>query len=156
MKRFLGAFTALALSFCAVSGVGATEKSPLARGGHIGIGLVVGEPGDWGVSGKVWLSRTFAFQPAVNLENDVILQADLLWHYYGVVKPQKGAMPLYIGVGAATDIDDVFAVRGPAGISYQFADVPVDIFFEIVPTMWFFDGGDDFKLDAGFGSRFYF
>jgi hypothetical protein len=155
MKKWVWVFAGI-LGFCIVPGVRAADKSPLAKGGHIGIGLVVGEPGDWGASGKIWLSRSFAFQPAVNFEHKVAVQGDLLWHYYGIVKPEKGAMPLYIGVGAVTDFDNLVGVRGPGGIAYHFADVPVDLFVELVPTLWFAHGESDFKLDAGLGSRFYF
>lgn len=125
-------------------------------GGDFGIGLVVGEPGDWGITVKFWMNDAKAFQAMLNVDGGVVLSADFLWHREDLVRPEKGNFPWYLGVGGAVAFEgEAFAVRGPFGLTYLFETAPVDLFVEIVPTLWFFSSGSDFKFDAGFGARYY-
>src|SRR6185369_6642262 len=76
---------------------------PTNDGGNFGLGLEFGEPGNWGVSGKFWVDRENAFQPAVKFTSgsSAVLQLDYLWHNFDIIrmKDTSGEMPLYIGIG---------------------------------------------------------
>ena len=156
MKNILRSLTLAVL----IGGLAGTvlAKGPVVHGGNFGIGLVIGEPGDWGITGKIWMARSSALQLGLNVDDGTVLQGDYLWHYYDLVHPSRGEWPLYVGVGGAVALEGegAFAVRGPLGMDYLFDSVPVDLFVEVVPLIWFFDGGNDFRVDAGIGARYFF
>jgi len=156
----VGKILVMALAVLASTPVWAKDASgsPIVKGGNFGIGLVLGAPGDWGVSGKAWLTKSSAIQAALNLDDGTVLQADYLWHYYGLVHPSRGLWPVYIGVGGAIALegDGAIAPRMPVGMDYIFEQVPVDIFVEVAPYLWFFDGGSDFKIKGALGARYFF
>jgi hypothetical protein len=136
-------------------------NSPIKGGGNFGIGLEFGDPGTWGAVGKFWIDENNAFQPAVKLgAGAAILQMDYLWHTYDLFHPNQGRIPLYFGVGGDLVIQNIvaFGVRGPVGISYMFdrVDVPVDIFVQVAPTLWIFDGATNFYVYGEVGARYYF
>jgi hypothetical protein len=70
-------------------------------------------------------------------------------------------MPLYIGVGGnliLLSVVDV-AARLPLGISYIFdkKNVPVDIYLQAVPTLWFTSAGTtSFQVYGELGAHYYF
>lgn len=136
--------------------------SPIKGGGDFGLGLELGDPGTWGAVGKIWIDRENAFQPAVKLGGgNALLQLDYLWHDYDVIHPKQGLMPLYFGVGGDLSLQNNVAVgaRGVVGISYIFNrdNVPVDIYVQVVPEIWFYSGGvSTFYLYGDLGSRYYF
>ncbi len=136
--------------------------SPILGGGNFGLGLELGDPGAWGAVGKIWMDKANAFQPAVKIgDGTTLLQLDYLWHDYDVIHPREGLMPLYFGVGGDLDLQNNVAVgaRGVVGISYLFnrVDVPVDIYVQVVPEIWFYSGGvSNFQLYGDIGSRYYF
>jgi hypothetical protein len=137
--------------------------SPIAGGGNFGLGLELGDPGTWGAVGKIWIDKNNAFQPAVKLgeAGTALLQLDYLWHDYDVIHPKQGLMPLYFGVGGDLSLQTPVAIgaRGVVGISYMFnkQDVPVDIYVQVVPEIWFYSGGiSTFYLYGNVGSRYYF
>jgi hypothetical protein len=106
------------------------------------------------------LDNQSAFQGALKLDGTV-LQLQYLWHDYDLIHPSQGAFPFYIGIGGDLAFGgNSIAIAGcaPIGITYLFqkATVPVDIFVEGVPTLWFFSGGIDFQLYGNIGGRFYF
>ncbi|RJP82436.1 MAG: DUF3996 domain-containing protein [Candidatus Zixiibacteriota bacterium] len=145
-----------------------------ARDGF-GLGIIIGEP--TGVSAKAWLSDENAldFAAAWSLEGrDAFhFHADYLWHAFNVIKPDRGWMPIFFGIGARLlihdddhdrdhddddfdDDDDVhFGVRVPVGLEYIFVQAPVGIFLEVAPIV---DLVPDTDLDfnAGIGARFFF
>jgi hypothetical protein len=153
MPRFLiGAFV-LAMLFCAS-----------ASGQQFGVGIIAGNP--TGLSVKKWLESGNAIDGAAawSFEGDgaVQLHADYLWHHHFASLPER--MPLYYGLGGRLsfeedgrrhDGDTRAGVRVPVGITYLFESAPVDIFFEVVPTL---DVAPrtDLELDAAIGVRFYF
>jgi hypothetical protein len=159
MKNLARILLVLVLAACASASPAASRSgSPIVKGGNFGLGLIIGGPGDWGATGKVWLSRATAFQAVLNLDDALILQGDFLWHHYGVIQPSRGAWPVYLGVGGAvlTEGDGGVAIRGPVGMDYIFDTVPVDLFVELAPYLWFFEGDTDLKLRAGVGARYFF
>jgi hypothetical protein len=142
-----------------------SDYHPTNDGGNFGLGLEVGQPGDWGITGKIWVDRVNAFQPAVkfNSGGDVILQLDYLWHNFDIIQMRDtaGEMPLYIGLGGNLLLQDTVQIAGrvPVGISYIFdkRNVPVDIYLQAVPTIWFFsDGVTTFDVYGELGAHYYF
>jgi hypothetical protein len=140
----------------------AAGESPVLGGGNFGLGLELGDPGTWGAVGKIWIDRANAFQPAVKLGNGAaLLQLDYLWHDYGILHPKQGLLPVYFGVGGDLSLQSSVAVgaRGVVGITYLFdrVNVPVDIYVQVVPEIWFYSGGvSTFYLYGNIGSRYYF
>lgn len=141
------------------------DYHPSNYGGNFGLGLEFGEPGTWGASGKIWVDRVNAFAPAVKFDDGgtAILQLDYLWHNFDIIhmKDTDGEMPLYIGLGGDLVLQNTveFAGRIPVGISYIFdkRNVPVDIYLQAVPTLWFPTGGTTlFEVYGEVGAHYYF
>jgi hypothetical protein len=77
------------------------------------------------------------------------------------MKETNGEMPLYIGVGGDLLLQTTVQIAGrvPVGISYIFdkKNVPVDIYLQAVPTLWFFSGGlTSFDIYGELGAHYYF
>lgn len=163
MKETIAAV--IALGMVIASGAYAQGKD------GFGAGIIVGEP--TGLSLKKWVAMDRAFDAGVAwsfLENDSLhLHADYLFHRFDVLSPPevKGELPFYFGLGARlklkeenegkgkNDNDALVGVRVPLGISYLFADAPIDLFAEIVPVLDFAPD-TDFSINAAIGARFYF
>lgn len=138
------------------------RNSSITGGGNFGLGLVVGAPGDWGVTGKYWMDTQDAFQGAVKFAGGgTVLQFQYLWHDYNLIHPSQGVFPFYIGGGGDLALGGgSAAIAGclPIGIDYLFQkkSAPLDIYVEAVPTLWFGTGGASLQIYANLGSRFYF
>jgi len=137
----------------------------------LGLGVIVGEP--TGVSLKYWLSDERAFDAAAAWsfsENDSFqVHADYLIHNFDLINPGEvtGKLPVYYGVGGRlklkndndgkgrNDDDALLGIRFPLGITYLFAEAPLDLFIEVVPIL---DIAPDTDVDinAAIGVRFYF
>lgn len=138
-------------------------NSASARKNGFGLGIIIGEP--TGISMKYWNTNGTAIDGAIawSLEgNDKIhLHADFLFHDYSVAKVDKGQLPFYYGIGVrilsreGRNVDDKIGVRVPVGVSYLFANSPLELFGEVVPIL---DLSPDTELDfnGGIGIRFYF
>ncbi|MBN2486419.1 MAG: hypothetical protein JXB34_10640 [Bacteroidales bacterium] len=132
-----------------------------AQEGKFGLGIIVGEP--TGLSAKVWTSQTNAFDAALawrvnHRYGDALqLHASFLKHSFGLIDVEKGRLPFYFGIGAKVILanDPLVGVRIPLGISYIFADAPLDLFLEIVPVLNLIPS-TDFDVDGGIGIRYYF
>jgi hypothetical protein len=161
----LRAFWLLAAIFAAPICANADEDfHPTNDGGNFGLGVELGEPGTWGVTGKLWISGVMAFQPAVKFTDtsDVILQLDCLWHHFELIHTEEtqGRMPIYFGIGGNLLLQNnpVAAGRIPVGISYIFnqRNFPVDVYLQAVPTLWFFSGGlMRLDINGELGAHFY-
>jgi len=124
-----------------------------------GAGIMVGEP--TGISLKNWLSKTNAWDAGVAWSfgnNDAFhVHGDYLWHKYDLIKVEKGALPLYYGVGARILFtkDTHLGIRGVVGLDYLFEGLPLDAFLELVPI---FDlvPATDFSFNGTLGVRYYF
>jgi len=132
---------------------------PVRGGGPFGIGVEFGYPGDWGVVGKLWLNYTEALQPDVKFQgSQAILQLDYLWHNYHLIHVHSGALPVYIGLGGDLALTNpaAFGIRAPVGLSYVFGHrTPLDIYAQVVPTLWIASGATGFDLFGNVGIRFY-
>ena len=141
----------------------ASDYSPTKYGGNFGLGLEFGDPGTWGATGKVWMDRQNAFQGAVKFGGGAaILQLDYLWHDFDLIhmKVKSGEIPFYVGVGGNLSLTNPVAVAGrvPVGVSYIFdkENVPVDIYLQAVPSLWFLGGTTTFFLFGELGAHYYF
>ncbi|MCK4776230.1 MAG: DUF3996 domain-containing protein [Candidatus Krumholzibacteria bacterium] len=153
MKRSILFVVALALCLA-----GTAQAKPR---GPFGIGIIIGEP--TGVDVKVFLNETNAIEGALawslSEDNEVHIQAEYLYHFYDWIKVKKGLLPVFFGIGGRIVIrenaDDVFGLRIPGGLSYEFAEGLFDVFFEIVPILNLAPD-TDFDLEGAIGLRIWF
>lgn len=132
--------------------------------GHIGAGLILGEP--VGGSVKYWLNDTVAVDGAAgwssHRHSTLYVHGDVLWHKFDLfdVSTSPGQLPLYFGVGALFrdrnhgESNNV-GVRVPVGVSYIFNNAPIDVFAEIGPALDFSPGIHG-EVTGGIGVRFWF
>jgi hypothetical protein len=155
-KAFIaGAALALAL---------ALPGTTRANDDGFGLGFIAGEP--TGVSGKLWMGRTTALDMAVawssndGNDDDLHLQADHVWHDFGLLSVDDGRLPVYYGIGARVRLDDGpgddgVGVRFPVGLAYLFQGNKVDVFGEVVPTLEV-TPDSDLDIEGGIGLRYFF
>ena len=172
----------LTCSFILVLAVGAalaaTPRRAHADGGPFGLGLIIGSP--TGVSAKYYLGGgDQAIDAAVGFafigNGGIQLHADYLWHPIMLTQDTSFSLPMHVGIGArvidhdrGNDADDDFhlGIRGPIGITFDFNEIPLDVFVEIALILDFHgdhkirDNEDsdfvDLDLNAGIGVRYYF
>jgi hypothetical protein len=131
------------------------------EGRRLGVGVMAGEP--TGASLKYWISRQSALDAGLGWSfhdrSDFHLHADYLHHLFDLIPVEEGRLPVYFGGGLRVKFrdraDDLFGFRAVAGMSYQFADKPIDVFFEAGPVL---DVAPDTKLrfTAAIGARYWF
>jgi hypothetical protein len=147
-----------------------------------GLGLELGEP--TGLTGKYFLSEDHALDFGLGYiyhhygrGNDGLhVYADYLWHPLVLTSAEAFELPLYIGVGGRFwDWGDygcdrngnncqyygttALGVRVPLGLDFDFNNVPLDIFIQLVPTLDFYRHYRDtvyFAIDLSVGVRFWF
>ncbi|MBU1097782.1 MAG: hypothetical protein CVV23_12800 [Ignavibacteriae bacterium HGW-Ignavibacteriae-2] len=132
-----------------------------AQDKNFGLGVIFGEP--TGFSGKYWLTDNnaldFGFGYSFLGENSHLsLHGDYLYHMDGIIQSQF-RIPIYYGFGlrlrTAGDDDGSFGVRGVAGVAMFLNELPVDVFFEIVPVFQLLPE-TGLKFDVAVGGRYYF
>ena len=127
-------------------------------GGPFGLGLAVGAP--TGVAGKLWLGDWSAVQFSAGGDageyQDLAMTADYVLQFrpFETGEPDV-SVPLHIGAGVnlggnfAENVAGMWHVgpRAVVGMSVMMKDLPIDIFFEVAPTVyvieefgWSFDG----------------
>tara|TARA_R110000868_G_scaffold259361_5_gene517348 strand:+ start:119014 stop:119484 length:471 start_codon:yes stop_codon:yes gene_type:complete len=127
--------------------------------GSNGLGLMIGDP--TGISFKSWTSSKNAFDlgAAWSLENNggVSIHGDYLWHSW--LNVEKGNLAFYYGIGARARFiennDTSLGARIPLGITYLFADAPLDLFIEVAPVVDLIPDTDA-NGDGAIGLRYYF
>jgi hypothetical protein len=174
---------AIAVLACAVS-VADARPRPHGFGGkrfdankQFGLGLELGEP--TGITGKLFLTPDQALDFGLGDiyhhyygGDGLHLYADYLWHPVVLTSAEAFELPFYVGVGGRVWFFDyacpggtcngaeAFGVRVPLGISFDFNNVPLDIFIQAVPTLDFFRDyrNHDVYLDIDFsvGIRYWF
>lgn len=163
VRRRLVVSLLLSVLFLAVDGTfprPAAAGDPVRGGGPFGIGVEYGYPGNWGVVGNLWLSYVDSLQPDVKFTDggQSILQLDYLWHNYHLFHVRSGALPFYIGLGGDLTLTDpaVVGVRVPIGLSYIFGHgTPLDIYAQVVPTLWITTNDSSLHLFGNVGIRVY-
>ena len=156
-------------------------------GGHIGgrrfdanktfgLGLELGAP--TGIVGKYFLTSDRALDFGVgDIYNyfdryGLHIYADYLFHPTSLFSTADFELPLYVGLGgrfwsfedrgAPGGADDAYALgfRVPLGIAFDFNNVPLDVFVQIIPVFdLFFNYGQHsayLDINASVGIRYWF
>lgn len=143
-----------------------------------GLGLELGEP--TGITGKYFLQSDraldFGLGEIYNYYDyrGLHLYMDYLWHPVSLASTDAFELPLYIGLGGRFwDFQDrrtpayvngyALGFRVPVGISIDFNNLPLDIFFQVVPTadLYFntpsnYDRSFYIVIDGSIGIRYWF
>lgn len=160
---------------------GRSGRSSFEANKTFGLGIELGEPD--GINGKVFLSPTGAIDFGLGYIYDhyyygdgVHLYADYLWHPVSLASTPSFELPFYVGgglrfwdfhycyMGVCDYGGSSVGIRVPFGIAFDFNNVPLDIFLQLVPTLDFVSGdyynryGDrsHFGIDGSVGLRFWF
>lgn len=134
------------------------RQDPLAR--PLGAGVMLGEP--TGVNAKYWLNEMSAIDLglawAFSGDDSFHLHADYLLHDRNLVTINGEPFIFYFGIGPRFKFethDTLFGARIPVGLSYQFAEQPIDMSFELAPILDLAPD-TDLALNVGLGARYYF
>jgi len=146
-----------------------------------GLGLELGDL--VGITGKLFVTPSQALDFGVGDLYDgyyvnggnggIHLYLDYLWHPFVLAKTEPFELPFYVGVGGRFwDFDygcdragvcsnaSLFGIRVPIGIAFDFNNVPLDVFVQVVPTLDFYRdfGGRSVYFDFDFtvGIRYWF
>jgi len=140
-----------------------------------GLGLELGEP--TGITGKYFLSPDHALDFGVgdiyNYSNryGLHLYADYLFHPVSLAGTEDFELPFYVGLGGRFwDFEDrstqpfnsafAFGFRVPVGLALDFNNLPLDVFFQIVPVLDFYSGYRPHSVyldfDVSLGVRYWF
>ncbi|MFB0525922.1 MAG: hypothetical protein ACETVO_00450 [bacterium] len=144
----------LVLIFLSFPGEGLTYDK-----NDFGLGIILGSP--TGLSAKLWLSKTTAFDGAAawsfSRKGRVQIHGDYLWHNFNLIEVEEGSFPLYYGLGFRVNFGDEVEAgfRFPIGLEYIFPRAPFDIFIEVVPILRVIEK-TDFEIDGAIGARFFF
>ena len=178
-----GLLAALTAAFCLCFAAPLAEARPRPAGHHhsnftanktFGLGIILGEPS--GLSGKYFVAPDGAIDFAVGYvgccrydAEGFYLHVDYLWHPISLVSAPAFELPFYVGVGGLfwdahnpryTGYDQAIGVRVPFGLAFDFNNVPLDIFIQVVPTIDFFHNftnhGVGFPFDFSVGVRYWF
>jgi hypothetical protein len=135
------------------------STSAISQSREFGLGIQLGEP--TGLNAKLWTGRTnamdFALAWSFEGKDEMLMQADYVWHSFDVFPVSSGELPLYFGIGGRVILrnDPLLGVRVPFGMAYMFESTPLDIFAEIAPILNVIPS-TDFDLGGGLGIRFWF
>jgi hypothetical protein len=160
------------------------EAGPTGFEGHsfvtnkkFGVGLELGYP--TGVNAKLFLTPSNALDFGIGEVyhdyyggNGFHIYGDYLWHPAVLTTQPSFSLPFYVGVGARLwEFDynyncggqmcngaSALGIRVPLGVTFNFNNVPLDLFVQAVPTLDFFNHyTHDFYLDIDFsvGVRFW-
>jgi hypothetical protein len=160
---------ALALVLTLAGGASAQGGSQSRR---VGVGGMIGDP--TGLSMKFRLHRAFAIDLGAGFGmisgNHFLVHTDFLWALPLFHWP-KAEMFLHFGVGPKLAIFDSdhrrhvddpaydsglwVGVRAPVGLTWEFEQRRLDVFFEIAPGFWFVQDLW-FDIDVAAGARFWF
>jgi hypothetical protein len=172
MRRIVGSTLCACVLWLAL-GV-AAPRAARAEGGPFGIGLIVGSP--TGLSMKYYLGESGqAIDAAIGAAfvgaGGIQVHADYLWHPLMLTEDAAFKLPLHVGVGVRVLDHDRgrdgpnnvhVGVRAPIGLTFDFTQIPIDVFIEAALVLDFHgdegDSNDHFNLDlnAGVGVRYYF
>lgn len=145
-----------------------------------GLGLEIGEP--TGLNGKYFLSDSRALDFGIGwiyhhyyYGDGIHIYADYLFHPVTLVSASAFELPLYVGPGLRFwDFDycdrqvcyggSALGIRVPVGVSFDFNNVPLDIFIQLVPVVDFIRGDyydrfrdrTHFGIDLSAGIRYWF
>lgn len=130
----------------------------------LALGVFLGEPTGitlrWGFADNQSFEgkAAWSFAEAPNRgDTSFIFQTNYLMELPGIVIIKTEDFPLYVGVGAQTQLGNVFtlALRFPVGILYRFKSAPLELFLELGLGMQLFPS-TDFVGSGGLGLRYRF
>jgi hypothetical protein len=140
-----------------------------------GLGLELGAP--TGITGKYFLSADRALDFGIGAiygyrdRSGFHIYGDYLFHPVSLASTAPFELPFYIGIGGrfwsfddSRDNDPIdgasaIGLRVPIGVSFDFNNVPLDIFVQVVPVLDFFSGyrrSVYLDIDASIGIRYWF
>jgi hypothetical protein len=127
---------------------------PFVANKTFGLGLELGDL--VGVNGKWFLSQDQAIDFGIGDAygdyyvpgyGGLYLYGDYLFHPFVVTKADAFELPFYIGPGfrfintqycPQNECVEAFGIRVPIGLSFDFNNVPLDVFIQVTPTLDFF------------------
>jgi hypothetical protein len=141
-----------------------------------GLGLELGAP--TGITGKYFLSADRALDFGLGAiysygdRSGLHIYGDYLFHPVSLASTGAFELPFYIGIGGRfwsfedrdtrdgiIDSASAIGLRVPIGVSFDFNNVPLDIFVQVVPVLDFFSGyrrSVYLDVDASIGIRYWF
>jgi hypothetical protein len=130
-----------------------------SQGHGLGLGLTLGEP--TGISCKGWVTNSGAIQigigyPSLSYTQGTALSVDYLWHSH--VFRSHEYFPLFYGIGGIFGVSggtNIMGARGVFGIAWWPHHSSLDVFLQLVPTLYF-KPASLFEFDFGAGVRFFF
>ena len=151
---------AVVIGLCGLSAV-VNADAPARR---IGIGVVAGEPS--GLSLKINFTDQHSIQShlAYSFDDDEAERMQLTLDYLAHQDPKAdgtiAGMRGYAGIGVLYKFEDggteeLWGGRVPLGIVWETADLPVEVFIELVPVINL-SPETEFDWNAGIGFRFVF
>ncbi|MEO0293336.1 MAG: hypothetical protein ABIN61_03820 [candidate division WOR-3 bacterium] len=121
----------------------------------LGLGIVAGDP--TGITIKTWTGSSTSVCGASGWsfkEDYFQINCDFIYHFFDLIKVEKGELPLYLGMGGRIlfkkEIE--IGIRVPVGLTYLFEEAPFDLFFEISPLLNLYPE-TDFDASASIGGR---
>lgn len=143
-----------------------SAQQATAQSKKFGLGVMLGEP--TGISAKLWTSNNnalafglgwSAYHPRFEDSGSrVHFHMDYLWHSFDAIRSEE-QFAFHYGIGArfkdyGAD-NGSFAVRGIGGLNWLPRDAPIDVFFELAPSLEL-TPSTGFAIDGALGARFYF
>lgn len=172
MRKFI--LFVIVVSVLSMSAVAAPKKSAPEQkvtieipskpaNGPMGIGIFLGQP--TGITFEMDLSQTswLDFKAAWNLAggnggSSILLQGNYEYAFPGMVTMGEESFTPFVGVGAMLSVYDGgigLGARVPAGVSYRFRTVPVELFIELGLDVYLVPA-TDIGFSGGLGARYRF
>lgn len=143
-----------------------SAQQATAQSKKFGLGLMLGEP--TGISAKLWTTNSNAlvfglgwstYHPRYDDNGSRIhFHLDYLWHYFDAIRSEEN-FAFHYGIGARFKDrggdNGSLAIRGVGGLNWMPRDTPLDIFFELAPSLEI-TPSTGFAIDGALGARFYF
>lgn len=133
-----------------------------AQNGNIGVGVILDDPVS--ISVKRWLGKTTAIDGALALKSGgkdadsgaFDLHVDYLKHNFNLFRINEGSIPVHYGVGIKIENDKTMktSIRVPVGISYQFQNTSVSVFYEFALLLDV--SNSNLHSESALGVRYYF
>jgi len=161
MKKIIVVFILLTVFLFHSSTFAQDSNDSFFRKYTFGVGVIAGVP--TGLTFKYNVDPDVSIDGGLGWEtsgdNEFHIYGTYIHHVYGVLNVPKGKLPLYFGAGLRwmyrEHKDNKLGIRIPAGIEYQFQDLPMGAFFELVPVLNL-RPDTDFDLEGGIGIRYFF
>jgi hypothetical protein len=130
-------------------------NASFSQGHGLGLGLMIGEP--TGISCKGWVTNSGAIQlgvgyPSLSSRGGTAVSAEYLWHSH--IFRSHEYFPLFYGLGGIFG-SDLMGARGVLGIAWWPHRSSIDVFLQLVPTIYF-EPTSHFEFEFGFGVRYFF